>query len=94
MTGLGILSIAIFLIMYIACYWVDVLMPFFDNRKIIKEKIKYTDSEKKRRFYRRKYRYMKLELIPFFRYFVRKIRINRLKGYYSDLYISHKPREE
>ena len=84
MTGLGILSIAIFVIMYIACYWVDVLTPFFVNRKIVKAKIKHTDNEKKRRYYRRRYRYMKLEIIPIFGPLFSKMRRKRLKRDYLD----------
>lgn len=84
MIGLGILSIAVVTIMFSACYVVDVLMPFFDSRKQVKATIKHTNNEKKRQYYKRKYRYMKLELIPVVRHFVSKIRKKRLKRDYLD----------
>ncbi len=81
---LGILSIAILLIIVVPCYYVDVLMPFFDSRKQVKATIKHTDNEKKRRYYKKKYRYMKLEIIPFFGPLFRKMRKKHLKRDYLD----------
>ena len=84
MTGLGILCIVAVLIMYTACYFVDVLIPFFDFRKRVKETIKYTDNEKKRRYYKKEYRYMKIEIIPVFGVLFRKMREKYLKRDYID----------
>ncbi len=84
MTGLGILSVAILLAIIVPGYYVDVLMPFFDSRKQIKATIKYTDNERKRKYYKKKYRYMKLEIIPIFGSLFQKKREKYLKRDYLD----------
>lgn len=84
MIGLGILSIVAVLMMFTACYFVDVLIPFFDLRKQVKATIKHTDNERKRRYYKKKYRYMKLEIIPLLGPIFYKMRKKYLKRDYID----------
>ena len=48
----------------IICYWVDIFLPFLDQRREVKSKIKSAETYEKHRYYTKKYRRMKLEVLP------------------------------
>ena len=47
-------------------YCTDILRPFLDSKGEVKAKMKTSTNEKKRRHYKKKYRYMKIAVIPIF----------------------------
>ena len=66
MSGLGIMTIGAIAVAVVMYYYMYVLMPFFDTKKYIKNKIKGTTSASKKRYYRKKYVYLVLSIIPIF----------------------------
>ena len=63
-TILGILSVALVVGLGIARYCVDTLIPFLEERKKVRVKIKTAETYERRKRYKRKYRWMKLEALP------------------------------
>ena len=66
MSGLGIMTIATIALSIVAYYYIYVLMPFFDTKRYIRNKIKGTTNVGKKRYYRKKYVYLILSIIPIF----------------------------
>jgi len=66
MSGLGIMTIAAIVIAIVMYYYIYVLMPFFDTRRYIRNKIRGTSNVHKKRYYRKKYIYLVLSVVPVF----------------------------
>lgn len=83
-TVFGILTILIFSFITLSGYYIYVLMPFFDERKNVKVKIRLADSDRKKRHYKKKYRQMKLEIVPLLGPIFKKVHETRMERKYRD----------
>ena len=85
-TILGILSVALVVGLGIARYCVDTLFPFLDERKKVRVKIKTAETYEKWKHYKRKYRWMKLEVLPIIGEIFRMIHEGRRERRYTRRY--------
>lgn len=62
----GIVTVLVVVVLFFVHYCTDVLRPFLDTKGEVKAKMRNSSSDKKRKHYKKKYRYMKIAVIPVF----------------------------